>query len=58
MIWEWPKVYCRAIDLSPDLSAETSAQHIVAELHDPNRYLTEVAYGSQGRVTLVSIPDR
>ncbi|PMB42819.1 polyketide synthase [Fischerella thermalis CCMEE 5205] len=58
MIWEWPKVYCRAIDLSPDLSAETSAQHIVAELHDPNRYLTEVAYGSQGRVTLVSVPDR
>ncbi|KOP25589.1 polyketide synthase [Hapalosiphon sp. MRB220] len=58
MIWEWPKVYCRAIDLSPDLNAETSAQHIVAELHDPNRYLTEVAYGSQGRVTLVSVPDR
>ncbi|PMB40189.1 polyketide synthase, partial [Fischerella thermalis CCMEE 5330] len=58
MIWEWPKVYCRAIDLSPDLSAETSAQYIVAELHDPNRYLTEVAYGSQGRVTLVSVPDR
>ncbi|EHC15052.1 polyketide-type polyunsaturated fatty acid synthase PfaA [Fischerella thermalis JSC-11] len=58
MIWEWPKVYCRAIDLSPDFSAETSAQYIVAELHDPNRYLTEVAYGSQGRVTLVSVPDR
>ncbi|MFB2768894.1 beta-ketoacyl synthase N-terminal-like domain-containing protein [Pelatocladus sp. BLCC-F211] len=58
MIWEWPKVYCRAIDLSPDLSAETSAQHIFAELHDPNRYLTEVAYGSQGRVTLVSVLDK
>ncbi|BAZ68890.1 beta-ketoacyl synthase [Fischerella sp. NIES-4106] len=58
MIWEWPKVYCRAIDLSPDLNAETSAQHIFAELHDPNRYLTEVAYGSQGRVTLVSVLDK
>jgi acyl transferase domain-containing protein/acyl carrier protein len=57
LVWEWPKVYCRAIDLSPDINSEESAHHIVAELHDPNRYLTEVAYGSQGRVTLISTPE-
>jgi acyl carrier protein/NAD(P)-dependent dehydrogenase (short-subunit alcohol dehydrogenase family) len=58
LIWEWPKVFCRAIDLSPKIDSESSAHHIIAELHDPNRYLTEVAYGSQGRVTLISTPDR
>ncbi|OKH56399.1 polyketide synthase [Calothrix sp. HK-06] len=54
MIWEWANVFCRAIDLSPQLDADTSARCIIAELHDPNRYLTEVAYGSQGRVTLIA----
>ncbi|ARV57930.1 polyketide synthase [Nostocales cyanobacterium HT-58-2] len=55
--WEWQQVFCRAIDLSPHLDAEESAHHIFAELHDPNRYITEVAYGSQGRVTLISTPN-
>ncbi|AFY35882.1 type I polyketide synthase [Calothrix sp. PCC 7507] len=52
--WEWPKVYTRAIDLSPALDAKQSAQHIIAELHDSNLYISEVAYGSQGRVTLTT----
>ncbi|QSJ19082.1 acyltransferase domain-containing protein [Nostoc sp. UHCC 0702] len=52
--WEWPKVFARAIDLSPTLDAQLSAQHIIAELHDPNLYISEVAYGSQGRVTLTT----
>ncbi|MBN3905273.1 MAG: SDR family NAD(P)-dependent oxidoreductase [Nostoc sp. NMS1] len=50
---EWESVFCRAIDLSPDLDAETSAQYIFAELHDPNLLVVEVGYNSQGRVTLV-----
>lgn len=54
MIWEWSNVFCRAIDISPTLDAETSAKHIIAELHDANRNLTEVAYGTQGRVTLIA----
>ncbi|NEO89209.1 MAG: hypothetical protein F6K56_02685 [Moorea sp. SIO3G5] len=52
--WEW--VFCRGIDLSPDLDAEESAQYIMAELHDPNGYITEVGYSSQGRVTLTTEP--
>ncbi|HIK04316.1 MAG TPA: acyltransferase domain-containing protein [Trichormus sp. M33_DOE_039] len=52
--WEWPNVFTRGIDLSPSLDAKTSAQHIIDELHDSNLYIAEVAYGSQGRVTLIS----
>ncbi|MEA5514991.1 polyketide synthase [Nodularia sp. UHCC 0506] len=52
--WEWPKVFTRAIDLSPAINPQQSAEHIIAELHDPNNYISEVAYGSQGRVTLVA----
>lgn len=50
--WEWKSVFCRAIDLSPELDAERSARYLIAELHDPNRCLTEVGYSSQGRITL------
>jgi acyl transferase domain-containing protein len=51
---EWNDVTCRAIDISPALSPEQSTQCILAELHDPDRCLVEVAYGSQGRVTIVA----
>jgi len=50
---EWESVFCRAIDLSPDLDPQTSAQHILAELHDPNLLVVEAGYTPQGRVTLV-----
>jgi NAD(P)-dependent dehydrogenase (short-subunit alcohol dehydrogenase family) len=50
---EWESVFCRAVDLSPTLDAAAAAQRILAELHDPNRLIAEVAYGPQGRTTLV-----
>ncbi len=52
--WEWPQVFFRAIDLNPTLDPHESAEYIVAELHDSNRYIGEVGYGDQGRVTLVA----
>ncbi len=52
---EWENVFCRAIDLSPELNPETSAHSIIAELHDPNALISEVGYNSQGRVTLASV---
>ncbi|WP_236721341.1 type I polyketide synthase [Trichormus sp. NMC-1] len=55
--WEWPKVFLRAIDLSPSLDPHQSAEYIVAELHDSNRYIGEVGYSSQGRVTLIAKPE-
>ncbi len=51
---EWADVACRAVDLSPTLTPEQAAIFLVAELHDPNRLVTEVAYGSHGRVTVIN----
>ena len=50
---EWDKVFCRAIDLSPDVNLATAVEHIMAELYDPNRLISEVGYSSKGRFTLV-----
>jgi NAD(P)-dependent dehydrogenase (short-subunit alcohol dehydrogenase family) len=51
---EWEHVFCRAIDLSPELGAEQAAELIVAELYDPNLLITEVGYNlQQERTTLV-----
>ncbi len=50
---EWEPVFCRALDLSPDLDTPQSVQCILTEIHDPNRLITEVGYSLQGRTTLV-----
>lgn len=55
--FEWEAVSCRAIDLSSDFDAEQSVKYIIAELHDPNRYIAEVGYSlREGRTTLISEP--
>ncbi|MFM2064590.1 MAG: hypothetical protein RLZZ507_4261, partial [Cyanobacteriota bacterium] len=33
---EWETVFCRSLDISPDLDAETSVKYILAEIQDPN----------------------
>jgi acyl transferase domain-containing protein len=53
---EWEPVFCRALDISPDLEPQTSVEHILAELHDHNRLVVEVGYTAQGRTTLVCEP--
>jgi acyl carrier protein len=50
---EWQSVYCRALDLLPQIDTDKVVQYIIAELQDPNRLITEVAYGLRGRMTLV-----
>jgi acyl carrier protein len=50
---EWEDVFCRAIDLQPDMNEELAADCITAELFDPNRLISEVAYNKAGRFTLV-----
>jgi len=50
---EWDKVFCRAIDLSPDVRIPTAVEYIMSELYDPNRLISEVGYSSKGRFTLV-----
>lgn len=50
---EWGAVFCRGIDISPEIDARQACDYILAELHDPNRLVTEVAYSRTGRSTLV-----
>jgi NAD(P)-dependent dehydrogenase (short-subunit alcohol dehydrogenase family) len=50
---EWEDVFCRAIDLHPQLDEKKVTENIIAEIHDPNRLIVEVGYGLQGRSTLV-----
>jgi len=49
---EWDRVFCRAIDLSPEVDSATAVEAILAELYDPNRLITEVGYSPKGRFTL------
>ncbi len=49
---EWEPVFCRALDISPLVDAGQLAEFVVAELHDPNRLITEVGYSMNGRATL------
>jgi hypothetical protein len=49
---EWEDVFCRALDIQPDLSIEQTAEVILAELEDPDRTIVEVGVGPQKRVTL------
>ncbi len=49
---EWPNVFCRGIDFSPELTPAQVVQSILAELHDPNSIIAEVGYGLDGRTTL------
>ena len=51
---EWPDVFCRAIDISPDCSTDRAVEAVIAELHDPNRLIVETGWDSLGRVTLVA----
>jgi len=51
---EWENVFCRSLDLSPDIDTEIAVKHILAELQDPNRLITEVGYTRDDRFTLVA----
>ena len=50
---EWDNVFCRAIDLSPELKDKDSANIIIGELFDPDLSIVEVGISAQGRMTLV-----
>jgi NAD(P)-dependent dehydrogenase (short-subunit alcohol dehydrogenase family) len=49
---EWPAVFCRAIDFSPEMKTDQVISSILAELRDPNLAIIEVGYGATGRATL------
>ncbi len=49
---EAPTLFCRTVDLAPTLPPDRAAEAVLAELHDPDRRLTEVGWSERGRVTL------
>lgn len=54
---EWPGVFCRAVDMAPELPAENAARLILGEMYDADQCLTEVAWNATGlRYTLVAEP--
>ena len=48
---EWAPVFCRALDIQPELPVKAMAKHILTELHDPNVKLVEVGISKEGRKT-------
>jgi acyl carrier protein len=50
--WEWPDVFCRAVDLDPQLEQEGQIEMLFDEIHDPDRGLVEVGVRLRDRVTI------
>ncbi len=53
---EWSPVFCRAIDIQPELPVGKIATQVIAELHDANVGIVEVAFSEEGRKTTSVIP--
>lgn len=53
---EWPSVFCRALDVQPELPAETIAAQAITELQDADVSVAEVAFSEEGRKTTSVIP--
>lgn len=51
---EWSQVFCRAVDIQPELNTATITAHILSELHDPNRSIIETTINENGRAMLTA----
>ena len=51
---EWPRVFCRAIDLHPALDSDTAASLVVGEMFDADLTLGEVGIGPEWRCTIAA----
>lgn len=54
---EAPSVFCRAVDLAPSLPDERCAELLLAELHDAQPNLPDVAYDAAGTRRTVGLSD-
>jgi len=50
--WEWPDVFCRAVDLNHDIDPKHGSRLVLQEIHDPDLGLLEVGLSASARVTL------
>ena len=53
---EWSSVFCRAIDIQPELSNDQIANQLIAEYQDANVSIVEVAVSEEGRKTTCATP--
>lgn len=53
---EWSSVFCRAVDIQPELEETQIANCIVNEYHDANVGVLETAYSTAGRFNLIAKP--
>ena len=53
---EWAPVFCRALDIQPELPTATIAAQILAEWHDADVSHVEVAFSEEGRKTTSVTP--
>lgn len=53
---EWAPVFCRALDVQPELPAEAIAGQVIAELEDADVSHVEVAFSEEGRKTTSTRP--
>lgn len=53
---EWAPVFCRAVDIQPELPTQQITAHIMAELHDADARTLEVGISEQGRHTIEAVP--
>ncbi len=51
---EWSPVFCRALDIQPELSTSVIAKQIVREFHDPNASIIESCFSEEGRKTIIA----
>ena len=51
---EWSPVFCKAIDVQPELSPIQKAKQILAEFHDADVKNIEVGFSDEGRKTIVA----
>ena len=53
---EWTPVYCRAVDIQPELPVPKVAAQVIAELHDADATTVETGYSESGRCTIATTP--
>ena len=46
---EWPEIFCRFIDLHPEIDIEKSSQLILQEINDSDLRLREIGYCLSGK---------
>ena len=53
---EWSSVFCRALDVQPELEINNKANQVITEFCDPDTSIMEVGFSEEGRCTTQTKP--